>query len=105
MIRVLVFLLVIALVAFGAVWLADRPGDVAIAWLGHRIETSVMVLAVALAAVAAVTTMLWSLMRAIVRSPAALLQPLRIAAALADILRCRRDSWQSAPEMPSPRAD
>src|SRR5436190_4232953 len=77
MIRILVFLLVIALLAFGAVWVADRPGDVVITWLGHRIETSVIVLVVALAAVAAVTTMLWSLVRAVVRSPARLLQHLR----------------------------
>ena len=44
MIRVVVYLVVVGLLAFGAVWLADRPGDVAITWLGRRIETSVMVL-------------------------------------------------------------
>src|SRR5437764_7922863 len=77
MIRILVFLLIIALLAFGAVWVADRPGDVVITWLGHRIETSVMVLAVALAAVAVVTAMLWSLLAAIVRSPGHLLRRLR----------------------------
>src|SRR5437016_2828624 len=77
MIRSLVFLVIIALLAFGAVWVADRPGDVVVTWLGHRIETSVMVVAVALAAVAAVTTMLWSLVRAIVRSPGRLLHRLR----------------------------
>jgi len=60
MIRVVIFLLLIALAAIGEVWLADRPGDVAITWMGHRIETSVMVLAAAVAAVAAATTILWS---------------------------------------------
>ena len=45
MTRVVTYLFVIALLAFGAVWMADRPGDVAITWLDHRIETSVMVLA------------------------------------------------------------
>jgi HemY protein len=77
MIRVVIFLLVIGLSAFGAVWLADRPGDVAISWLGHRIETSVMVLAVAVAAGAAATAMLWSLARALIRSPALVRQHMR----------------------------
>jgi HemY protein len=69
MIRVVIYLVVIGLLAFGAVWLADRPGDVAITWLGRRIETSVMVLAVAVAAVAVLTAMLWSMVRAVMRSP------------------------------------
>jgi HemY protein len=69
MIRVVVFLVLIGLAAFGAIWLADRPGDVAITWMGHRIETSVMVFAVAIAGAAAATTILWSLIRAIMRSP------------------------------------
>ena len=47
MIRVLLFLALVALLAFGVVWIADRPGDVAITWQGYRIETSVMVAAVA----------------------------------------------------------
>ena len=45
MIRVLLFLALVALMAFGVVWFADRPGDVAIVWQGYRIETSVMVAA------------------------------------------------------------
>ena len=49
MIRVLLYLVVVALLAFGAVWMAERPGDVAITWQGRRIETSVIV---AIAAVA-----------------------------------------------------
>src|SRR5262249_50964649 len=69
MIRVLVYLAVVALLAFGAVWLADRPGDVAITWQGERLETSVMVLAAAAAAVAFGAIVLWSILRAIVRVP------------------------------------
>ena len=49
MIRVLLFLALVALLAFGVVWFADRPGDVAIVWQGYRIETSVMVAVVAVA--------------------------------------------------------
>src|SRR6266851_2985522 len=52
MIRVVIYLLIVGLIAFGAVWFADRPGDVAITWQGFRIETSVMVMMVAVVAVA-----------------------------------------------------
>jgi HemY protein len=69
MIRVVIYLVIVGLLAFGAVWLADRPGDVAITWLGHRIETSVMVLAITVAAIAVAATILWSMVRAVMRSP------------------------------------
>lgn len=44
MIRVLVFVSTLALLIFGSVWLADRPGAVAVEWLGWRLQTSVPVL-------------------------------------------------------------
>jgi HemY protein len=34
MIRVVTFLLAVAVLAAGFVWFADRPGDVAITWMG-----------------------------------------------------------------------
>ena len=49
MIRVAVFLAVVGLIALGVAWFADRPGEVSVVWLGWRIETSLMVLAVAIA--------------------------------------------------------
>ena len=69
MIRVVIFLVVIGLLAFGAVWLEDRPGEVMITWLGYRIETSVMDLAMVLVALVVVAIMLWSGIRALMRSP------------------------------------
>lgn len=69
MIRVVVFLVLVGLVALGAGWLADRPGEVVITWFGYHIETSVMVLAAAAAALAVIAVLLWSLLRAIVNSP------------------------------------
>src|SRR5246127_1175656 len=69
MIRVLVYLVIVAVLAFGAVWFAERPGDVAITWQGRRIDTSVMVLAAAVAAVAVAAVMAWSILRAILRAP------------------------------------
>ncbi len=70
MIRVVAFLLLAGLAAAAAVWLADRPGEVSILWLDHRIETSVMVAVVALIALAALAVAAWSLLRFMLRSPA-----------------------------------
>ncbi|MGA8293034.1 MAG: heme biosynthesis HemY N-terminal domain-containing protein, partial [Rhodoplanes sp.] len=71
MIRVLLFFVVVAALALGAVWLADRPGDIAITWLGYRIETSVMVGAAALALLIVATILVWSIVNGIVKAPAA----------------------------------
>src|SRR5215510_12171743 len=69
MIRVLVYLVIVALLAFGAVWFADRPGEVAITWQGRRIDTSVMVLLAAVAALVVACVIAWSILRAILRAP------------------------------------
>ncbi len=69
MIRVVFFLVALALIATGFVWFADRPGDVVVTWMGYHIETSLMVVALALAALIVVILMLWSIVRAILRSP------------------------------------
>ncbi|HEU5018305.1 MAG TPA: heme biosynthesis HemY N-terminal domain-containing protein [Pseudolabrys sp.] len=69
MTRVVVFLIVVALIALGFAWLADRPGDVAVTWLGYHIETSVAVAAVALLVLVLVLILLWTILRAVLRSP------------------------------------
>ncbi len=69
MIRIVVFLLFVALIAFGAAWIADRPGEVAITWQGWRMETSVTVAAVALLAVIVLAVLFWTFVRFILRSP------------------------------------
>src|ERR1043165_7917173 len=69
MIRVIVFLAAAGFIALGVVWLADRPGQVAITWLGYRADTSVMVVVIAIAALAIAAIMLWSLARFLLRSP------------------------------------
>lgn len=71
MIRVLLFLAAVTALTFGAAWLVDRPGDVAITWLGYQVETSIMVALGALLALVVVTILVWSILRAIVRAPAA----------------------------------
>src|SRR2546421_129617 len=69
MIRVVLFLVLVGIAAFGAAWLADRPGEVSITWLGWRIETSLMVLVIALLAALCLAVILWSIVRAVLRSP------------------------------------
>ncbi len=69
MIRVIIYLIVMGLLACIAVWFADRPGEVSVTWQGWRLETSVMMLLVAMATVAVIAVMLWSLARSIWRSP------------------------------------
>jgi HemY protein len=72
MIRVLIYLFIVCVVTVGGVWLAERPGEVAITWQGVRVETSVMVALVAVVAIAVAVTLLWSLIRAALRWPEAL---------------------------------
>ena len=69
MIRVIQFLVAVAVLAAGVAWIADRPGDVAIIWMGYRIETSVVVAALAVAALVLLVMFAWSVVRGILRSP------------------------------------
>ena len=47
MIRIILFLVSVAVIAEGFALIADRPGEVAITWMGYRVETSVIVAALA----------------------------------------------------------
>ncbi len=38
--RALAYLVLLAVAAFGAVWIADRPGTVTVVWNGYQIGTS-----------------------------------------------------------------
>lgn len=71
MVRLVVYLLTIALFAAGLGWLADRPGTLQITWQGYEIETSVFRAVVLLAAALALIGVLWSMFRTIWNSPAA----------------------------------
>ena len=77
MIRIVLFLIVVGALSFGVVWLADRPGDVVVTWQGLRIETSLMVLGTAIVTAVIVLGLVWSLVRAIARSPIVLSRLLR----------------------------
>ena len=69
MIRVVAFLILAGLAAAGAVWLADRPGEISVTWLGYRIDTSMMVALAALALIVVAAMIMWSAVRVLLRSP------------------------------------
>jgi len=77
MIRVVFFLIVVGALAFGVAWLADRPGEVVVTWQGLRIETSLMILGAAVVAALAILAIIWSAVRAVLRSPIVLSRLLR----------------------------
>ena len=72
MIRLIVFLLVTAGLAFAAAWLADRPGEVAIDWLGYHADTSVAVVVGVVLAIVCAALIAWSLLVYLVTAPARL---------------------------------
>jgi HemY protein len=69
MIRMLVYLGLLAALMLGVAWLAGRPGEVTIVWQGWRIDTSVGVLASVVVMIAVVTALLYRFWRAIVMAP------------------------------------
>jgi len=72
MVRLVVFLIGIAVAASGLSWLADRPGSLIINWQGHEIETSVFRAVVMLAFVIGLAILTWSIVTALWRSPASI---------------------------------
>lgn len=71
MLRLIGFLITVAILAAGLAWLADRPGDLTVQWQGYQIETSVFRAIVLLVVAVVVVMVLWSLLRHLWHSPAA----------------------------------
>jgi HemY protein len=71
MLRLVVTIALLFVLAAGFAWLAERPGEIVISWLGVEIRTSLIVAAVALAAAVGLGVLLWLLLRAILHSPQA----------------------------------
>ena len=69
MVRALLFVGLLCVAAFGAVWLADHPGTVTVVWQGREVETSLAVGLVFVAAVAVAFAVLWAAIRFLVRLP------------------------------------
>lgn len=69
MLRVILFLALVLAFAFGFAWLADRPGTVAIDWMGYQIELSAMLAMVGLLVLIIVIMAVWWVLKMILRSP------------------------------------
>lgn len=69
--RLVLFLVVVALVATGLSWLADRPGSLVVNWQGYEVETSVFRAVVLLAFLVGLLLVAWNVIRQIWRTPAA----------------------------------
>ena len=60
MYRIILFLLLIALAAAGAAWMADQSGDVVLSWDGWRVQTSLPVFALALGVIVVAAMLAWT---------------------------------------------
>ncbi|HEV7636116.1 MAG TPA: heme biosynthesis HemY N-terminal domain-containing protein, partial [Bradyrhizobium sp.] len=69
MYRIILFLVLIALAAAGAAWVAEQTGDVTLAWGGWRLATSLPVFALALGVTIVAAMLAWSILRALWRTP------------------------------------
>lgn len=69
--RILVFIAIASALALGAVWLAERPGEVSIVWGGFTIETTVAMAAIGVALLVILGMLLWSIMRFMLGLPTA----------------------------------
>jgi HemY protein len=69
MYRIILFLVLIALAATGAAWVADQTGDVVLSWDGWRVQTTLPVFALALGAAIVAAVLAWSILRALWRLP------------------------------------
>ncbi len=64
------FLLIVALAILFA-WLADRPGDLTLRWLGYEIQTSLMAAAVTVTLVGLLAWLIWSVLLWLLDRPGA----------------------------------
>jgi len=69
MYRIILFLVLIALAAAGAAWIADQTGDVTLSWSGWRVQTSMPVFALALGVAIAAAMLAWTIIHALWRTP------------------------------------
>jgi HemY protein len=69
MIRIVSFLLLTALAAYGAAWVADQAGDVTLSWAGWRVQATLPVFALALGVLILAALVAWSVLSALLRTP------------------------------------
>src|SRR5664279_4929651 len=69
MYRIILFLLLIALAAAGAAWMADQPGDVVLSWGGWRARPSLPVFVLLLGIVIVAAILAWTILLTLSRTP------------------------------------
>jgi HemY protein len=69
MLRIVLFLLLIALAAAGAAWIADQHGEVVLTWEGLRVRTSLPVFALGLGLSIAAGVLTWILLGTAYKTP------------------------------------
>jgi HemY protein len=69
MFRIILFLVLIALAAAGAAWVADQTGDVTLSWGGWRVVATLPVFVLALGVTAMAAILAWTLLRTVWRMP------------------------------------
>ena len=69
MIRIILFLVLIALAGFGAAWVADQPGNVVMTWGGWQASPRLPVFVLLLGIVIVAAVMVWSFLRGLWRMP------------------------------------
>jgi HemY protein len=69
MYRIILFLLLAALAAWGAAWVADQPGEVMLSWSGARIHATLPVFALGLGIAIVAAMIAWSILRVLWRLP------------------------------------
>ena len=69
MIRLLLFLVALALAAYGLTWIAENPGEVAVTWRGVEYDVSLMVALGAVVALAILLAVVWGVIRFVFRVP------------------------------------
>jgi HemY protein len=69
MLRIVLFLLLIALAAVGAAWVADQPGDVMLSWGGYKATTTLPVFVLGVAIIVVAGMLVLGLAGALWRTP------------------------------------
>ena len=69
MVRIVLFLLLIALAAAGAAWVAEQTGDVTLTWGDVRVETTLAVFVFALGVAIVTAVLAWSIFAALWQTP------------------------------------
>ncbi|CAO4164098.1 heme biosynthesis HemY N-terminal domain-containing protein [Methylorubrum aminovorans] len=70
--RALVFLALLAVAAYGAVWIADHPGTVTVVWNGYEVGMSLAIALTGVLVAAIVIGLIWAIVTGVIGLPASI---------------------------------